>query len=354
MYYKLKSNILFRNYKTYGYITDDRNYRYIKDRLVGDRVVSESGAVFLSSLTKNPKSINEICSSIEKKYPDIDRILIKNDVEEFFTSLVNDGFICKGVSANECNNNDYVFSYKKRSNEILAHDHDSDFFNTVEFLEKNDQEKYRLNSVHIEITSKCNERCIHCYIPHGNKIKTLDIKHIYSILEQCRDMNVMHIVLSGGEPMLYKDFIGILKKCREYDFAVSVLTNLTLLTNNIIEEMCLNGLLGVQTSLYSMDSVIHDSITKMTGSFDKTKTAILKLIDNDIPLQISCPIMKQNQDSYNSVLEWAANQGVVASEDFTLIAEYDHSNHNITNRLSLDEVRCILNRKALDETYQKR
>ena len=47
MYYKLKSNILFRKYETYGYITDDRNYRYIKDEVIGERIVSDSGAVFL-------------------------------------------------------------------------------------------------------------------------------------------------------------------------------------------------------------------------------------------------------------------------------------------------------------------
>lgn len=94
-----------------------------------------------------------------------------------------------------------------------------------------------------------------------------------------------------------------IKKCRDYDFAVSVLTNLTLLTDDIVDEMKQHGLLGVQTSLYSTDPVIHDSITKMTGSFEKTKSSILKLIDSNIPLQISCPIMKKNKNCYSGVIE---------------------------------------------------
>lgn len=349
MYYKLKSNVLFRNYETYGYITDDRNYRYIKDEVIGDRVVSDSGAVFLSALSKQPKSIDEICVEIQNQYHDIDFDLIREDAEEFFSELVCDGFICSGETTTECNKNDYFFSYKKINNKVKINGNKNIDTSTIDFFEKNHNDKNRLTSVHIEITSKCNERCIHCYIPHDNKIKSMDTQHIYTILEQCRSMNVLHITLSGGEPMLHKDFCGILKKCREYDFAVSVLTNLTLLTDKILDEMKLNSLLGVQTSLYSTVPAIHDSITKMTGSLKKTQSSILKIIDNNIPLQISCPVMKQNKDTYNNVIEWAKNYGINTSDDYALIAEYNHSTQNLCNRLSLDEIRILLNNKMLND-----
>ena len=54
-----------------------------------------------------------------------------------------------------------------------------------------------------------------------------------------------------------------------------------------------NALLWVQVSLYSMNPNIHDEITQMKGGFEKIKNVILKLIENDILLQISCPIMKK-------------------------------------------------------------
>ena len=120
MYYKLKSNVLFRKYETYGYITDDRNYRYIKDNIIGERIVSESGAVFLSSLSKTPKSLGKICTIIQEKYPETELNLIKNDVQEFFSELVFDGFICKGATKTECNDNDYAFSYEKISSKVEA------------------------------------------------------------------------------------------------------------------------------------------------------------------------------------------------------------------------------------------
>lgn len=352
MYYKFRSNILFRNYVNYGYVTDDRNYRYIKDEVVGDRVVSESGAVFLSALSKKPTSIINICRDIQAVYKDIDIELIKNDVEDFFSELVRDGFLCKGDSVKECDNNDYFFSYTGIKRQFKPEDPEERGVNSVRFLEEHNDGISVLTSVHIEITGKCNERCIHCYIPHGNKIKTLKSKYIYDVLKQCWEMNVLHITLSGGEPMLHKDFPEILRVCREYNFAVSILTNLTLLTDDILDEIKLNGALGVQTSLYSMDATVHDSITKMTGSFTKTKSAISKLIAYDIPLQISCPIMKKNKESYQDVIQWAKERGLGISEDYALIAEYDHSNKNINARLSTDEVGVILEENSLrDKGY---
>lgn len=50
-------------------------------------------------------------------------------------------------------------------------------------------------------------------------------------------MNIIHVTLSGGEPLLHKDIIGFLRKCREFDLSVNVLSNLTLLNDKIISEM---------------------------------------------------------------------------------------------------------------------
>jgi MoaA/NifB/PqqE/SkfB family radical SAM enzyme len=95
----------------------------------------------------------------------------------------------------------------------------------------------------------------------------------YDVLEQCKKMNLLHLTLSGGEPMMHKNFCNFLKQCKAYDFSVNVLSNLTLLNTEIIAEMKMNRLLGVQVSLYSMNSKIHDEITQMNGSFEKTKNA---------------------------------------------------------------------------------
>lgn len=92
-----------------------------------------------------------------------------------------------------------------------------------------------------------------------------------------------------------------------------------ILSYDILAEMKKNHLLGVQTSLYSMDAKIHDSITQQVGSFEKTKSGILKLLENDIPLQISCPLLKQNVNSYMDVVKWGKKHDVNVRADYVSI-----------------------------------
>ena len=149
--------------------------------------------------------------------------------------------------------------------------------------------------------------------------------------------------------MLHKNFCDFLRKCREYDFSVNVLSNLTLLNDEIIKEMKMNPLLGVQVSLYSMDSNIHDEITQMKGSFEKTKNAILQLIENDIPLQISCPIMKQNKNNYHEVIKWAKKHKIHVGDDYVIIARYNHTTQNLNCRLSIYEIKEVIKEKAAND-----
>lgn len=120
---------------------------------------------------------------------------------------------------------------------------------------------------------------------------------------------------------------------------------MTLLNDDILEEMKANPLLGIQVSLYSMNPEIHDEITQMKGSFEN-KNAILKLIENDIPLQISCPIMKQNKDCYDDVVKWAENHKIQVGDDYVIIARYNHTINNLNCRLSIDEVKELICNKA--------
>jgi radical SAM protein with 4Fe4S-binding SPASM domain len=359
LFFKQKSDVLFRNYETFGYITDNRNFGYKqtnnhKDN-IGDKIVSQSGAVFLSVLGRKPQSLNELAQKIIKLFTGIVNIeTIKNDAKEFYSMLEQDGFIVSGETPQECDEKDTGFSYRILKPKAIEEDsfpvvmrHKK---STQEFLDEYFRGKPQLTSLHIEITSRCNEKCVHCYIPHDKKITDIEPDLFYDILRQCKKMNLLNLTLSGGEPMIHKNFCEFLRKCKEYDFSVNVLSNLTLLNNEIITEMKTNRLLGVQVSLYSMNPNIHDKITQMKGSFEKTKSAILRLIENDIPLQINCPIMKQNKNCYGDVLDWAEKHNIHAGNDYVMIARHDNTTENLNNRLSLDEIEKVINEKIMNDT----
>jgi len=358
MFFKQKSDVIFRNYESFGYITDNRNFGYRQtnknENNIGDKIVSQSGAVFLSVLGRKPQTLDDLAKKINKQFTDVDIGTIKNDAKEFYSMLEQDGFIVSGETLQECDEKDTKFSYKTSKPETKRKDFSPIIMrpekSTQEFFEEYFKDKPQLTNLHIEITSKCNERCVHCYIPHDNKVSDIEPDLFYDVLKQCKEMKLLHLTLSGGEPMMHKNFCDFLRRCKECDFSVNVLSNLTLLNNEIIAEMKMNRLLGVQVSLYSMNSKIHDEITQMKGSFVKTKNAILKLIENDIPLQISCPIMKQNKNCYNDVLNWAKKHKIHAGNDYVMLARYNHTTQNLSNRLSINEIEEFINDLILNDT----
>jgi len=358
MFFKLKSNILFRNFESFGYITDKRNFGYKQtnnnNNHVGDKILSESGAVFMSILGREPQTLDELTKEISTQFTDIDVRTIKDDATEFYCLLERDGFIVSGKTFQECNEKDTKFSYNLLEPETTRKDSFENITSpeksTLDFLDEFFEGKPQLTNLHIEITSLCNERCLHCYIPHDYKISYMESDLFYDILRQCKDMRLIHLTISGGEPMLHKNFVDFLRKCNEYNLSVNVLSNLTLLNDEIIKEMKANPLLDVQVSLYSMDSNIHDEITQMKGSLKKTKNAILKLIENDIPLQISCPIMKQNKNCYEDVINWAKKHKIHASDDYGIIARYNHTTQNLSCRLSINEIKEIIDDKVVNDS----
>lgn len=349
MLYRQKFNTFIRNYDGAGYITSTG--------IFNDRIVNESGTVFLMTLSREPQTLEQLVDKIFPKFVGVDRIVIENDAKEFYDELVTDGFLVKGETSEECDAHDDRFSYKSFDPKTIKKDFtpairraDQD---TQTYLEKHFNGKPHLTSFQIELTSRCNERCIHCYIPHKYKLYDITPELYYSVLDQLKEMNVLNVTLSGGEPMLHPQFIEFLKAAQKYDFSVNILSNLTLLNDDIVAAMKSTRLSSVQVSLYSMIPEHHDAITTVKGSFEKTKNAILKLIENDIPLQISCPTMKANKDDYGDVLKWAHEHKVRAVTDYIMMAEYDGETENLKNRLSLDEVGKVIKDIISDDTdYQ--
>lgn len=349
MYYKINKNIMFRMYEKYGFITDNSLFGYKSQKYAswfpGEKYISKSAAVILNTLGKKPKHIDEIIEELVYIFIGVSKDELKIDVEVFFNQLVDEGFLSYGISLEECNqyklNNLKESKSSKSSNSAIGIENCSkDTFKQKDFL----------RSIHIEIANECNERCVHCYIPHEYKLNCIGTDLFYKIIEEGRELNIINVTLSGGEPLLHKDIIDFLKKCRELDLSVNLLTNLTLLTGEIIEEMKKNPLLSVQTSLYSMNPEVHDSITKVKGSFEKTKDSLMKLYEKEIPLQISCPVMKQNKDTFNDVVKWGSDKDISVAVEFVIFGAYDNSNCNLINRLSLQEVELAFDKQISKES----
>lgn len=333
MYYSMKTDCYFRKYGKIGYIS--------RPIITTEEVVDEIGAVFLDKLSYKPKHIDEIVEELSDEFDGIDKEELKKDSVEFYSNLALDGFLNQAPSLEEFEESGFTYStlqgklaysnLKPQLEESSSH-----------FLGEYFQNTPYLNIFHIEITSKCNERCVHCYIPHENKTSDIDYDTMMDALKQCKTMNVMTLIFSGGEPMLHPHFCEFLKCAKDMDFNVTILSNLTAVTDEIIEALTYKHASCVNVSLYSMRPEIHDEITTIKGSHKKTVENILKLIEHNVPIQINCPVMKQNKECFYEVIEWGQEHKCKVNTDYLIMARSDRSTDNLTNRLSKEDFRSVI------------
>ena len=335
-------NSFIRHYDGEGYITNQMTRH--------DRSYNETGSDFLKEITRQPKDVEEIINHLSGLYGDsVSRDELKHDFWEFIQDLANHEFLVIGETEEELDANDLDFSYSMENPKTLIDDFTQE---TIQKVRENTQDhnleaaqrKPRIVSLQFELTSRCNERCIHCYIPNAKKNAGGDmpIEKVFSIIDEFAEMGGLHVTLSGGEAFMHRDVIPIMQYCREKDMQISILSNLIALKDEQIPYIKAANVSIVQTSLYSMDPEIHDTITTIKGSHAKTKSAIEKLVAADIPVQISCPLMKANFKGYAGVLKYAQSLRCKAQTDYIMMAQSNLDTQNLANRLSLEETEVVL------------
>lgn len=167
----------------------------------------------------------------------------------------------------------------------------------------------KLDTVWLELRKSCNLKCCHCYMDSDPKrddnIKLLNLKQWEDVILQLQRFKPKRFILIGGEPLLFKDIEVLMEFIRNVNEEAHIIlySNLTLLTNQIIESIIKNNV-RVVTSVYSSNRHIHDMITNQIGSFDKTIVGIKKLRSNGIYVQANAVIMKYNVDETKSIQEF--------------------------------------------------
>lgn len=325
-------------------------YGYINDQLTRqDRVYDEIGALFLKQIGRTPKSIQTIITSLLQVFEDISVDELTRDFLDFIDSLEKSHFVVTGETSEELDQKDFCFTYAIDKPQTIIEDYTQQTKecvseNTQDFFLEEIQGRPLISALQFELSSRCNERCIHCYIPNEKKNTGFEmpVEKVKSILDEFAEMGGIHVTLSGGEAFLHKDLLEICRYCRKKDLKISILSNLIALKDEQIPQLKEVNLSIIQTSLYSMNPEIHDMITTVKGSWKKTKDSIEKLVAADIPVQISCPLMKANKKSYKEVLAYAQKLKIKAQTDYIMMAQANLDTGNLANRLSLVETERVI------------
>lgn len=172
----------------------------------------------------------------------------------------------------------------------LANVLESENFLNHEKRTEEDNFNFLIRYITLNITDKCNLFCKHCYIEASNKkteyLSFDDAKKIIDSIS-CFMINGCNIIVSGGEAILNPDCINIMRYINfKGKGKITLVSNGTLFTDKMIEELkTINGL-SVQISLDGFSKKVHESI-RGKDTYEKTIQSIKKLRSNNIQVYLS-------------------------------------------------------------------
>lgn len=280
------------------------------------------------------KGIEEIVAEVAQIY-NLPPLEIAEDVLAFYTELAEATFL----------NCDYdksastpVISELKNTPTANAENVDEDEhpFPVGTFYEQHALP----NSLHIDLTNACTERCIHCYIA-DYKPRFLPLELGCRVLREFREAGGLTVIFSGGECMLHPQFRDFLLYAKDLNLNFIVMSNLTRCDADMVAFLAEVQPQFVNVSLYSMKAAEHDKITTIPGSWQKTMRAILALESAGVPVRLATPVMKANRHALPELQEFAKAHRMHLIPDCDIFGQVDHDCSNQSCALSLAETERV-------------
>ncbi|MBU7039852.1 MAG: radical SAM protein [Theionarchaea archaeon] len=164
-----------------------------------------------------------------------------------------------------------------------------------------------------EVTSRCNLRCMHCYLHEElTSLSTdpyeLDTLECKRLIDQFEEAGVFYVTVLGGEPFCRPDFITILQYLGEKKFWTSLDTNGTLLDKMAAETLGAITIKNLNVSMEGPRPEIHDAI-RGAGAYEKTIRGIENLTECEVRFRIGMIVNKMNYPHVEEMAEFCLDIG---------------------------------------------
>ena len=182
-----------------------------------------------------------------------------------------------------------------------------------------------LLNLQVNLTTQCNLDCRHCYRVSERRTpkEELTTGQWLDVFRQAADLGALFVTFSGGEPLLRPDFDELIAGARQLKFAVSVLTNGTLVDRRTADRLAGFSPMRVQVSLYGDTAEVHDTVTGVPGSHRKTLQAAEWLVEREVPVIVMIILMESNAAQVSAMLGTVRDLGAVPQVALLLTAGLD-------------------------------
>ena len=169
----------------------------------------------------------------------------------------------------------------------------------------------RLVSVLVELTYRCNLDCYFCYNDLGFKSQPMPTETYFRFFEDLRDMQVMTLVLTGGEPLTHPDFFAMGRKARELGFVIRLKSNGHSLRGKMIRRIRQEvDPYIIEISLHGACAETHDRQTRVPGSFDRLMANLRELRDLGMRIKLNCTLTRWNETEVEEIFQLADQLGI--------------------------------------------
>jgi radical SAM protein with 4Fe4S-binding SPASM domain len=164
----------------------------------------------------------------------------------------------------------------------------------------------------IELTERCNNNCIHCFINQPLDDQTLverelSTAEIKEILGEAASLGCLVVRFTGGEPLLREDFEELYLFARRLGMKVQLFTNATLITPHLAELFAhIPPLEKIEITVYGMKRESYEAISRVPGSFDACWQGMNLFLDRSVPFVVKSALLPPNKEEMVEFEAWAS------------------------------------------------
>lgn len=152
-----------------------------------------------------------------------------------------------------------------------------------------------LRYLELRITDRCNLRCKHCYIGEGKDVE-LPLRSVEKVMREFEALQGLRLLITGGEPLLYRDFDSLNSMLPDFEFRKVLLTNGLPLNSKILEKLRVDE---IQISVDGLEDA-HDFI-RGGGVFKRAMKAIERSLDAGFDVSVSTMIHHGNLKDFDDM-----------------------------------------------------
>ena len=187
------------------------------------------------------------------------------------------------------------------------------FFSSMEIqdfaLWEKMKNKRDLFSFDLEITARCNNDCRHCYINLPVKDRTAEASEltpaeISRIADEAVALGAVWCLVTGGEPLLRKDFCDVYLALKRKGLLVSVFTNATLVTEEHIALFKKYPPRDIEVTVYGVTRDTYEVVTRRPGSFDRFMGGLNRLLESGVRVRLKAMAIQSNLNEQAAIAEF--------------------------------------------------